>query len=216
MLADMDRKQKSVIIIIAVLFVFSAGYKVSGWSDKNSGSEAGKLVVSRDSDNIQITVHISGAVEKPGVYSMALGSRVQDGIKRAVSLAEADLQGLNLAAALKDGQKLVVPSKQDKTEPDYINQSIVETSGGTRISSVGANEQVSSETAGSKDNGPVNINHGTSQELEDLPGLGPALVERIINYRETQGFFTSEEDIKSVPGIGDKIYEKIKHNITVN
>ncbi len=215
MLDNLDRKQQSVIFIIAVLFLFSAGYKVSDWSNKNGDSESGKLEVSRNSDNIQITVHISGAVEKPGVYSMKMGSRVQDGVNRAVSLADADLQGLNLAAALKDGQKLVVPAKQAKAQ-----NSLKQNGAGNFVDNGTASAEVkgvvNSGSADSRSQGLLNINRANSKELEELPGLGPALVERIIIYRETQGFFTSEEEIKNVPGIGDKIYEKIKLYITVN
>ncbi len=204
-LFNVDKRQQLVLIVLAAVIIFFTGYKFSSW--QQSGQEQDLLTIAsqQDQDERLIAVHISGAVEKPGLYKVPIGSRVQDAVDKAVPLPEADIQGLNLAASLKDGQKLVIPLEQDyPNSNDLVGEEI----------SQGATVVASSKVTGSSNK--VNINRANAEELEKLPGIGPTLVQRIINYRETQGMFTSEEDIKSVQGIGDKTYEKIKDRITVN
>lgn len=202
---SVDRKQQLIIIIIAAVVIFSAGYNIGFW--KKQPEKNATDIVSQEYNNRQIKVHVSGAVEKPGVYKITFGSRIQDVLEKAVSLPEADIQGLNLAAPLKDGQKLVVPEKQAVLG--------VPTQSDKTDTKIGNSQKVISSEA-NRQSDKLNINRANAAELEDLPGLGPALAQRIIDYRETQGMFTSEEDIKSVKGIGDKIFEKIKDKITVS
>lgn len=195
----LDSKQQLIIIVILGVFIFTAGYKVSHWQ---GGSNIHSL---QDEDIVQksnhqtgrdILVHVSGAVENPGVYRLSSEMRVLDALEKATPAARADIQSLNLAAPLKDGQKIVVPLKQD-SPPD---RGVVTSP--QKVVKSGAPEK-------------ININRASAKELESLPGIGPALSERTVNYRETKGLFTSEEDIKSVPGIGDKLYDQIKEYISV-
>lgn len=194
-----DRKQQLIIIVIVAVFIFTAGYKVSQWQDGSNinSVQAGDVV---QNSNYQagrdIVVHVSGAVENPGVYRLSGEMRVLDALEKATPAARADIQSLNLAAPLKDGQKIVVPLKQD-SPPD----------GGAGTSSQNL----------VKSGVPVkiNINRASAKELESLPGIGPALSERMVNYRETKGLFASEEEIKSVSGIGEKLYDQIKEYISV-
>jgi competence protein ComEA len=200
-LFQVDRKQQLVIIAIAAVFLFTAGYKVSRWQAQG-GEYPGQAKVEDvvESGGFQavreIVVHVAGAVKNPGVYTFSTEARVKDALERAVPLDRADIQSLNLAAPLKDGQKIVVPLKQDNS---------------------GAAGQVAQQgAAGAGEPARININRASAGELETLPGFGPALSQRVVNYRESNGFFASEEDIKNVQGIGDKIYNQIKDQITVN
>ncbi len=192
---QVDRKQQLIILVIAAVFLFTAGYKVARWYQGQS-LEPVKVVspVNYQTDR-EIVVHVSGEVEKPGVYRFNREMRVQDALERAVPLARADVQSLNLAASLKDGQKIVVPVKQEA------------------VQSLAAAEPQKPATPNKP--AKININRAGVGELESLPGLGPAMSRRIISYRESKGLFTSEEDLKNVQGIGDKMYEQIKDYITV-
>lgn len=122
-----------------------------------------------------ITVHVSGAVQSPGVVRVAAGARVGEAIAAAGgALPEADLGRVNLAAPLADGQQLSVP----RMSPD-----------GTAAAAAG--------------DGRVRLNVAGVEELETLPGVGPVLAERILAYREEHGPFTVVEDLLDVPGIGE-------------
>jgi len=141
-----------------------------------------------------VIVYITGAVPRPGVYALPKDARIQDAISAAGGfLAEADKSQINLAALLEDGQKLDIP---------YIEGASPVL--GTPVPSV-----VASTTE------LVNINTGSSAELDTLPGIGPTTAQKIIDYREQNGPFINTEDIINVPGIGPGTYERIKNLITV-
>ncbi|MCL5057627.1 MAG: ComEA family DNA-binding protein [Actinobacteria bacterium] len=191
-----DRKQQVAIIIIAAVLLFTAGHRVAlrQSGPKDSAVDANPVVA--EGSSREISVHVSGAVQSPGVYKFTGQARVMDAVEKAVPLAAADVQGINLARPLKDGEKIEVPAKAEAGREGRVS------SGGKTVTSAGPAR--------------VNINRAGVRELESLPGLGPALAERVINYRENKGFFTSEEEIKNVPGIGEKKYDQIKGRITVN
>lgn len=197
-LFQVDRKQQVVIIVIVAVILFTAGYRVSRWQAaqyREPGQPGDGEVVKTVEAAGEIVVHVAGAVEKPGVYRFTGQMRVTDALEKAVPLENADIQGLNLAAALKDGQKIVVPLKQEEGQP------------------TAAERQRTDKSAAA---GKININRASARELEALPGVGPTLAVRVVNHRKDKGYFTSEEDIKNVPGIGDKLYEQIKDHIRVN
>ncbi|MFZ5596082.1 MAG: helix-hairpin-helix domain-containing protein [Bacillota bacterium] len=201
---DIDRKQQMIIIALAAVLLFTAGYSVKRWYSglqlfPEVPATTPSRVVTPGEVERSITVHVAGAVENPGVYSFTGEKRVQDAVQAAVPLPTADIQGINLAALLKDQQKIIVPQKQEEVQPGA-------SSGST------SSKKSTSVAPGGK----VDINQATQAQLETLPGVGPALARRIISYREEKGYFSSEEEIKNVPGIGDKIYERIKDNIIVN
>jgi competence protein ComEA len=139
----------------------------------------------------EITVHVAGAVSHPGVVRLREGDRVIDAIEEAGGpLPEADLEALNLAQEVSDGQKIyVLVAGEDGGE--------------------GAG------TAGGNGSGKVNINLADRGELEELPGIGPTLAERIIAYREKTGGFRSVEELKQVSGIGEKKLEEIRDLVEV-
>ncbi|HSL46518.1 MAG TPA: ComEA family DNA-binding protein [Anaerolineales bacterium] len=141
-----------------------------------------------------VIVYITGAVPRPGVYALPKNARVQDAISAAGGfLAEAEKSQINLAALLEDGQKLDVPFLEGALP-------ILATPGPTVVS-------VTTEL--------ININIASVSELDTLPGIGPSLAQRIIDYREQNGPFISPEDVINVPGIGPGNYERFKDQITV-
>ena len=141
----------------------------------------------------QVTVDISGRVQNPGVYTVPEGSRLNDIIERAGGLLDdADLDAINRAENVQDGQKLYIPQNGEES-PNVAGQE--------------------SQTASS--GGKININRADSTELQQINGVGPATAEKIIEYRKVNGRFNSIEDIQNVSGIGEKTFEKIKDSITV-
>ncbi|HHW01984.1 MAG TPA: competence protein ComEA [Thermoanaerobacterales bacterium] len=151
----------------------------------------------------KIMVYVTGAVKNPGVYTLEDGMRVKDAIDLAGgTLPEADLLRLNLAKKLHDEEKLYVPK---------IGEVISDQPGQGSLTGEG-------ETAGisSSSDGKININTASLQDLDTLPGVGPATAQKIIDYRTQNGPFKSIEDIKNVSGIGDKKFEQIKDKIKVD
>lgn len=149
-----------------------------------------------------ITIHITGEVNYPGVVVLKEGARIVDAIEAAGGEKEdADLNRLNLAYILNDGEKIYVPNKNDDNNIDsYVT---IEKEEGT------------SSVNGEKENTVININTATVEELVKLPGVGEATANKIITYRKENGKFKTPEEIKNVPGIGDSKYENIKDMIKV-
>jgi competence protein ComEA len=146
-----------------------------------------------------IQVYVSGAVVHPGVYAIPWDSRVQQAIHAAGgALADADLVRVNLAQRVYDEQQIYVPYKGEIATP-LLPTAIPRASGSV------------SSAPGQK----ININTASAGELEALPGIGPALAQRIVDYRQSAGPFQRLEDIKKVKGIGDGIFAQIKDLITV-
>lgn len=146
-----------------------------------------------------IVVHVSGAVRQPGVYALPPGSRVGAAVDAAGGFtAQAQGEGLNLAALLEDGARLEVPVRPTAAESS---------SPGPASTAAPA----STPSAGSK----INLNSASQQELESLPRIGPALAQRILEYRQQYGPFTEIDEIKAVEGIGEGIFAEIKDLITV-
>ena len=150
----------------------------------------------------KVGVYVNGAVERSGVYYLPEGSRVVDALQAAGGfLPSADGEGINQAAPLRDGQQLYVPFKGTPVPP------------GLQPGPPPA-AQPTGRAAAPVPSGPVNLNTAGRDELDTLPGIGPALADRIIEYRQRNGPFQRPEDIKKVSGIGDKVYENLKDRIT--
>jgi competence protein ComEA len=144
-----------------------------------------------------LIVHVSGAVTRPGVYSLPAGSRVKDAILAAGdALPDAWLDGLNLASLLEDGAKIEVP---------WLNPTAPITPAGPPVTLSPASSI-----------GPIDINSASQEELESLPGIGPVIAARIIAYREENGPFSKPEAIQNVSGIGPATFERIKDIIIIN
>lgn len=148
-----------------------------------------------------IVVHVVGCVMRPGVYSLAPGSRVDDAIRAAGgALGPAALESLNLARILADGEQVYVLSA------DQVAAGTVPGAGGT----LGAAGPVSGGTAGGK----VDVNRASAAELEELPGVGPSTAQKIVDDRTKNGPFKKPEDLMRVPGIGPSKFEAMKDMVT--
>jgi competence protein ComEA len=139
-----------------------------------------------------LTVYVSGQVNDPGLYSLPEGSRVNDAIQAAGDFTEdADLIAINLAALLEDGQQIYVP--------------------GLRASiSTGSSDQSTRSISGL-----IDVNTATVEQLDSLPGIGPAIAQDIVDYRASNGPFISIESVMLVKGIGQAKFDGIKDLITV-
>lgn len=137
-----------------------------------------------------VYVHVSGAVVAPGLYILDAGARVVDVIGAAGGFAEdADQSGVNLARLLSDGEQLHVPALGEAPVP------------------------AAPGTAGG--GGLINLNTADATALDTLPRVGPAIAQRIIEWRDANGRFTSVEDLLAVPGIGDAMLESLRDLVTV-
>jgi competence protein ComEA len=157
-----------------------------------------------------IAVHIIGAVPRPGLYEFAKGARVQDAVEAAGGLlAEANSDILNLAALLEDGQQLNIPYKD--------GSGVSSKSGTLELPSSGIilPTAVSESSSSNSNVDLVNVNTASLEELNALPGIGPTIAQKIIEYREANGPFTTIEDIMNVSGIGPSTFEDLKDLITV-
>lgn len=148
-----------------------------------------------------IYVHITGAVENPGIYQLEEGARVNHGVELAVPTGEANLEALNLAAPLADGMKIIVPNLRE-TEVDPFGEKMTEY--------VVASEQATKSNL-------VNINQASAEQMAaQLPGVGPVLAGRIVDFRNSNGPFRSTEELTKVTGIGAKTFENLAEFITVH
>lgn len=154
----------------------------------------------------ELVVHVSGAVKRAGVYRLAPESRVADAIEQAGGASElADLEALNLAEPLQDGQKIYVPLKGEANVPTAAAAS----------PPTSARSATTARTATSAVQFPINLNTATAAQLEALPGVGPVLAQRIIEYRQTHGRFQSVDELLEVRGIGTKRLENIRPYVVV-
>ena len=207
-------KQKKKVITIVFAIILLGGYYIYSINNDFTIEEEQEILVSENDtteskenteDEEMIAIHITGSVNTPGVVRVKEGSRIEDVIEAAGGLTEdADITNVNLAYMVNDGIKIRIPSINDDfdDEDDYI---LEDNGSGVIIS----------DDSSSSSSFKVNINTATQTELETLSGIGPSLAAKIIEYRESNGKFTSIEDIKNVSGIGDSKYESIKDYIEV-
>ena len=152
-----------------------------------------------------VFVHVLGAVARPGLFEVHQGARVVDVVAAAGGLLPtADEAGLNLARLVTDGEQLYVPV-QGETGP-----------GPPAGVPAGSGQAAGGEPGGTGAAAPkVNLNTATLADLDTLPRIGPAMAQRILDYRDAQGRFTSVDDLRNVTGIGDKTFAALQDLITV-
>lgn len=185
-------RKRLLFLAVLVCIIIIGSYYV--FRQQNSMPESTAIQVQTEESSTQslLTVYISGAVLQPGVVKVSASSRVIDVINTAGGLAQgAEIDKLNLAQVVKDGMHIKVPGA--KLTPQ------------TALHAINSN----------KVNGKVNINTADTKELDSLPGIGPALAQRIIEYRQANGLFKEVEHIKNVSGISDSKYSKLKDKITI-
>ena len=153
------------------------------------------LGIKEDRTSARLKVHVVGAVARPGLYEIEPGSRVADALAKAGGATPAaDLNQINLAAKLADGQQLVVPEAG---------------AAGVVAGAAGAGSGTPAV------NQPININTATAEQLNALDGVGPKTARKIIEYREANGGFKSVEELLEVPGIGPAKFEQIRNQVVI-
>jgi competence protein ComEA len=159
------------------------GTSAAGASASDAGGRSTSAVRIERPAAAAATVHVAGAVRRPGVYRLPAGARVQDAVRRAGGARpRGDVNAINLAAKVVDGQQVVVPSRGGA---------------GAAVSAPGAG-------AAAPPGAPVSLNSATAEQLDTLDGVGPATARKIIEWRTQHGGFRSVADLGQVPGIGPK------------
>ena len=169
-----------------------------------AGDRAATVRVDR-ADQGRVTVHVAGAVRRPGLYRLAAGSRIDDALRRAGGpRARADLTAVNLATKLEDGRQVIVPERGFGAAP-----------AGAASAPGSGPGSAAAGGAGSAAAPPVNLNTATLEQLDTLDGVGPGIAQRIIDYREQHGGFRNVDELGEVPGIGDKRMATLRPLVTV-
>lgn len=179
-------QKRALLILGALIIIFSSLLVLRG----NTHETLAPPIVAVQVAVPEIFVDVTGAVNKPGVYTLNANSRVIDAIKAAGDSAPgADLSTINLARVLSDGEQI------------YVDASVVN-SAGVRISK-------------SVRRGPININRATAAQFDSLDGIGPVIAKRIVEYRKVNGPFATVEDLQKVSGIGVAKFATIKNKVRV-
>lgn len=182
-------------IAVALLLVGARAIRAEGGGGEafGSGSGAGAAVAtdegeagfSLDGEAGDVVVDVAGAVREPGVYRLPAGSRVEDAVQRAGgSTAQAQLEAVNRAARLADGQQVVVPERLP---------------GGAAAPAAGAGED-----------GPISLGTATVEQLDTIDGIGPVTAEKIVEFRDQHGGLASVDQLDEVSGIGPATMESLR------
>ena len=188
-LAEFSPRALKVTITLLAVVAFGVYVFTSG-TGKNNTVKIEKSLDAGDSAHVQapkIYVHVAGSVKTPGIYQLDSGTRVYDAVLAAGGFTDkANQSSVNMARALNDGEQLIISSES---------------------SSVTFEGSVSSSL--------ISLNQASSSQLEDLPGVGPALAGRIVDWRTANGGFKAKEDLLNVAGIGDKLFASFKDLVTL-
>jgi competence protein ComEA len=195
---QLNLKQAVVLFILALALLAASFFS---WLNSQpqkivitSGTKKVKVKWRSESQPEMVVVHVAGEVKSPGVYRLKKGSRLFAAIKAAGGeTTNANLNLLNLAAKLVDGQKIYVPPKVSSANP------------------------ASGNTGGMPDapSSKLNLNTATQAELENISGIGPVTAKRIIEYREEHGGFRSVAELDEIEGIGPKKLARLKKELAV-
>lgn len=192
-------RKSCVIMMLITVVMFGGCQKEETVFHDISEEELEEKGVSGDEDGMEkdgiekegIFVHVCGEVVHPGVYELKAGSRVYEAVKAAGGMSENAAQNfLNQAEILEDGQQIYVPSEEEISDTDSEN--------------------------GRTDDGKVNLNQASKEQLMTLPGVGEAKADAIIRYRSEKGDFRSIEEIMEIEGIKEGVFKKIEDWITVS
>ncbi len=178
---ELSRSQVVVYaaIAVALLLVGARAIRGEGGTEPSyaagSGSGGKSFAVSGQSGDL--VVDVAGAVRRPGVYRMPAGSRVNDAVERAGGASgRAELEAVNLAARLADGQQVVVPERA---------------AAGSPVAAAASGEE-----------GPISLGTATVEQLEEIQGIGPVTAGDIVKFRDEHGGLSSVEQLDQVAGIG--------------
>ena len=179
-------QKRALGLVAAIVLVLSVFIVIRGNTQSSAAPEIVPITIAEP----EIFVDVTGAVNKPGVYTLTGKSRVIDAIKAAGDSAPgADLSTINLARVLNDGEQI------------YVDSLVMNSSG----------QRVSKKTP----SGPININRATARQLDALDGIGPVIAARIVEYRKVNGSFLSIDDLQKVSGIGAAKFAQIKSKVRI-
>lgn len=201
----MVQRKRKILVMLVVAVVVVSGF---GWWRKTAEPVAIVVPKTEVAEAARRTqkdpvVYVSGMVRNPGLIKLSAGARILDAVNAAGGLLPgAELAKVNLAQPVKDGMQVHVPGRPPEPETKAGSPS--------QQGAVGSNAAKSAAGQPEK----ININTADATELDRLPGVGPALAVRIVEYRRTHGNFASGDDLVKVPGLGPAKYEKIKSRIT--
>ena len=179
-------QKRALGLIAAIVLLLSVFIVIRGNTQSSAAPEIIPITIAEP----EIFVDVTGAVNKPGVYTLTGKSRVIDAIKAAGDSAPgADLSTINLARVLNDGEQI------------YVDSLVMNSSG----------QRVSKKTP----SGPININRATARQLDAPDGIGPVIAARIVEYRKINGSFLSVDDLQKVSGIGAAKFAQIKSKVRI-
>lgn len=196
------------VIIVAFLFTLGGHHDKGGVYIETHGSNLDNpettLEVEKEAQTQQkltIIVDVGGAVNMPGVIELDEGARVYQAIEKAGGVTrDGDLKQVNQAVILNDCDKLYIPTFQEAQDETVFS---------SKSSGVGL------VTPKANNDGKININTASKEELETLNGIGPVTANKIIDYRTTNGPFHAIENIMEVPGIGEKTFAGMKDRLCI-
>lgn len=196
-MGELTRSQVLVYAAVALVVIVLGARYVRGPGESPGGGSGGPAVSVSSSEagdgSRGVTVHVAGAVRRPGVYRLRPGSRVEAAVRRAGgATARADLAQLNLAAKVEDGRQVLVPE---------------------RVAAAGA--LGASGAAPVAPGQPLNLNTATLEQLDALDGIGPATAQAILDFRDEQDGFGSVEELAEVPGIGEVRLASLREQVRV-
>jgi competence protein ComEA len=183
----LTRRQILVAAVVAVLLLAAAGRLLLRSVPAQSAPAPALVAPTTTASAASIVVDVVGAVRRPGLYRLREGARIADAVGRAGgTTSKAQLELVNVAAPLADGEQVVVPRRGEVT-----------------VNAAGA-PGATPATA------PVHLNSATLEQLDTLPGVGPVTAQKIVDYRAQHGPFTSLEELDAIPGIGPARLEQLK------
>lgn len=204
-----DLKKAVSIIGIIMLFIIGGVYRIQKNKTNYDNVVEENIIIEKVEDEkekiveeTKIKVYVAGEVVNPGIVELGEDSRICDAIEKVGGVTEnANLTQINLAGFLEDGQKLYIPNENEIKDITVVEQ----------------NEGVASvvNDEGSNSNLKININKASEEKLQEIPGVGPSMAQKIVSYRKENGKFNSIEELKNVKGIGDKKFEKMKEYISI-
>ncbi|WIE80472.1 ComEA family DNA-binding protein [Curtobacterium sp. MCSS17_016] len=185
----------------------------SGGPSPSAGASAGAAPSAPGAG--RVVVHVLGAVRRSGVVELPASSRVGDALERAGGATDdADLDRLNLARVLTDGERLYVPRVGQQEVPEALGP-VADGAAAGPTAGAGAGSGGGAAGTGGEESAVVDLNTADQAVLETLPGIGPGLAGRIIAWRDEHGRFTTVEDLLDVSGIGDVRFAELRDRVRV-